>query len=73
MVREERITITMNDFTNGKLAYVNNIIYNNIETAFVNAIGERITKKILPKYLEKSLQELSCNSFVNIMDCFIVR
>lgn len=73
MIREWKSTITMKEFTEGKLAYVNNIIYNNIESAFISTLGERVGKKILAKHLESSLQELSCNSFVNIMDCFIVK
>lgn len=63
--------LTMDEYNN-KLAYVNNSIYNAIESKFVDALGERIAKRILAKYLEKSVRELSANSFVNIMDCFTI-
>lgn len=63
--------LTMDEY-NSKVAYLNNSIYNAIEREFVNALGERIAKRILSKYLEKSVRELSANSFVNIMNCFTI-
>lgn len=63
--------ITMDEY-NSKVAYLNNNVYNGIKDAFINALGERIANKILAKYLEKSVRELSANSYVNIMDCFTI-
>lgn len=45
--------LTMDEYNN-KLAYVNNSIYNAIESKFVDALGERIAKKSLQSILKKA-------------------
>lgn len=43
-----------------------------IEKKVIMAVGgnEMIGKKLMDKFMLKTVKELSCNSMFNIMDCF---
>lgn len=51
---------TMEEFEETKVYALDDVTYNRIERAFVNRLGERLGKKILAKYIEKTVKELSC-------------
>lgn len=59
--------LTIQEFETIKVYELDNLTYKKIETAFIKTLGERIGKKILAKYLEKSLRDLTCQSYVDIM------
>ena len=59
--------LTINEFETIKVYELDNLTYNKIEAAFVKRLGERIGKKILNKYMEKRLRDLTCQSYVDIM------
>ena len=59
--------ILMDEFDNTKLACLDDRIYKRIERAFVAVVGYTITKRLMTKFAEKTLRELSTNSYVDIM------
>ena len=59
--------LTINEFETIKVYELDNVTYNKIEMAFIRTLGERVGKKILEKYLEKNLKDLTCQSYVDIM------
>ena len=59
--------LTINEFETIKVYELDNLTYNKIEAAFVKRLGERIGKKMLNKYMEKRLRDLTCQSYVDIM------
>ena len=59
--------LTIQEFETIKVYELDNVTYNKIEMAFIRTLGERIGKKILAKYLEKNLRDLTCQSYVDIM------
>ena len=61
--------LTIQEFENIKVYELDDVTYNKIEMAFIRTLGEKIGKKILSKYLEKKLKELTCQSYVDIMNC----
>lgn len=69
-----RTTITHREFTTVKLAHVDNAIYNNIERKFADLFGHDYdtANRLLKQLWDKPLNQVSANSFVNIMDCFEV-
>lgn len=59
--------ITVQEFETMKLYELDNFTYKQIEKAFIKACGEKIAKKLLNKWIEKKLHEITCNSYVNVM------
>ena len=67
------LIIFQTEFNTVPLAYFDNRIYNRIRKQFLATIpNEKIVDTILQKYWNYTLRELSCNSMINIMDCFIL-
>ena len=67
------LIIFQTEFNTVHLAYFDNRIYNRIRKQFLATIpNEKIVDTILQKYWNYTLRELSCNSMINIMDCFIL-
>ena len=58
---------TTQEFEEIKVYELDDVTYNRIERAFVNRLGERLGKKILAKYIEKRVKELTCQSYVDVM------
>lgn len=58
---------TVKEFEEIKVYELDDVTYKRIERAFVSRLGERLGKKILAKYIEKTVKELSCQSYVDIM------
>lgn len=59
--------LTIDEFETIKVYELDNLTYNKIEAAFVKRLGERVGKKILDKYMEKKLRDLTCQSYVDVM------
>ena len=59
--------LTIEEFETIKVYELDNTTYNRIERAFIQQLGERIGKRILAKYLEAKLKDLTCQSYVDIM------
>lgn len=59
--------LTIEEFEEIKLYEVDDVTYRRIEKAFVDKLGEKLGKKILAKYVEKRLKELTLQSYVDIM------
>lgn len=67
------LIILREEFDTVPFGYMENIIYNRIKREFIRVIGNEIAaERILSKYWHYTLRELSCNSMVNIMECFII-
>ena len=64
--------ITMEEFQNMKFGECNNALYNRISKKFRDFLPETMCNKLLEKFWNYTLRELSCNSLVNIMDCFVI-
>ena len=59
--------ITMDEFESMKLYELDNVTYNRIERAFIKVCGYAVAAKLMKKFAEKTLRELSVNSIVDIM------
>ena len=59
--------LTIQEFETIKVYELDDVTYNKIERAFMKKLGERIGKRILAKYLETKLKDLTCQSYVDIM------
>ena len=64
--------LTIDEFETIKVYELDNSTYNKIERAFVQRLGEKLGKKILAKYLEKRLKDLTCQSYVDIMSLLTI-
>jgi hypothetical protein len=64
--------ITMNEFETLKLGECENALYNRIARKFRAMLPETMCNKLLERFWSYTLRELSCNSMVNIMDCFVI-
>lgn len=64
--------ITIDEFQNMKLGACENALYNRIARKFRAMLPEAMCNRLLEKFWGLTLQELSCNSLINIMDCFVI-
>ena len=64
--------ITMDEFNTMKLGACENALYNRIAAKFRALLPGNMGEKLLEKFWGYTLRELSCNSLVNIMDCFVI-
>lgn len=63
--------LLMREYETMKVYELDNVIYKKIEYKFVKLTGsEAIAKKLMLKFGSLTVQQLSCNSQVNIFDCF---
>ena len=67
------LIILQDEFNTIPLGYIDHKIYNRIRKKFVELFNnEEIADKFLASCWKYSLRELSCNSMVNFMDCFVI-
>ena len=59
--------LTLDEFQHTKVYALDDVTYKRIETAFIQTLGEVIGKRILTKYAEKTVQQLSTQSWIDIM------
>ena len=59
--------LTVNEFQNLKVYELDDITYRRIERAFIKVLGYQIGKLILTKYMNKTIAQLSAQSWVDIM------
>ena len=64
--------LTMDEYENSKLYEIDDAVYKQIERAFVKALGERMAMRLLEKFLEKTVREISANSYVNVLETIII-
>ena len=64
--------LTMDEFNNTKVYALENSIYKRIERAFIDAFGDKVAAKILGKFQDRTVRELSTNSYVDIMSSIMV-
>ena len=63
--------LLMREYETMKVYELDNVIYKKIEYKFIKLTGnEMIAKKLMLKFGSLTLQQLSCNSHINIFDCF---
>ena len=63
--------LLMREYETMKVYELDNVIYKKIEYKFVKLTGsELIVKKLMLKFGSLTVQQLSCNSQINIFDCF---
>ena len=63
---------TMEEFENMKVYKLDDVTYRLVEKAFISRLGEKLGKKILVKFLEKSVKELTCQSYVDVMSLITI-
>ena len=67
------LIILQEEFNTAPFYCLDNTIYNHIRDKFIALIhNEMVVDSLLQKYWSYTLRELSCNSMVDIMDCFIL-
>ena len=59
--------ILMEEFDNTKLACLDDRTYKRIERAFISAVGYVIAQRLMNKFAEKTLRDISTNSYVDVM------
>ena len=63
--------LLMRKYETMKVYELDNVIYKKIEYKLVKLTGsEQIAKKLMVKFGSLTIQQLSCNSYINIFDCF---
>lgn len=63
--------LLMREYETMKVYELDNVIYEKIEYKLVKLTGsEQIAKKLMVKFGSLTIQQLSCNSYINIFDCF---
>ena len=63
--------LLMREYETMKVYELDNVIYEKIEYKFVKLTGnELIAKKMMLKFGHLTVQQFSCNSQINIFDCF---
>jgi len=63
--------LLMREYETMKVYELDNVIYKKIEYKLVKLTGsEQIAKKLMVKFGSLTIQQLSCNSYINIFDCF---
>jgi len=63
--------LLMTEYETMKVYELDNVIYKKIEYKLVKLTGsEQIAKKLMVKFSSLTIQQLSCNSYINIFDCF---
>lgn len=63
--------LLMREYETMKVYELDNVIYKKIERKFIKLTSsESIAKKLMLKFGSLTVQQLSCNSQVNILDCF---
>ena len=64
--------ITQQEFETMRLLECENALYNRIARKFRALLPGTMGEKLMEKFWGYTLQELSCNNMVNIMDCFVI-
>ena len=64
--------ITIEEFDTMKLYEVEDALYRRIERTFAKAVGYTVAAKLMQKFAEKTLRQLSANSYVDIMSVFTI-
>lgn len=66
--------ITVSEFQTMKVYELDNRTYNKIIDKFTTVFygNEKIAKSFLLKCLEHTVSDLTCNSYVDLMDCFTI-
>ena len=59
--------LTLDEFQHTKVYAIDDVTYKRIEAAFIKTLGETIGKRILAKYAEKTVQQLSTQNWVDIV------
>ena len=63
--------LLMTEYETMKVYELDNVIYEKIEYKLVKLTGsELIAKKLMVKFGSLTIQQLSCNSYIDIFDCF---
>ena len=63
--------LLMREYETMKVYELDNVIYKKIEYKLVKLTGsEQIAKKLMVKFGSLTIQQLSCNFYINIFDCF---
>jgi len=63
--------LLMTEYETMKVYELDNVIYKKIEYKFVKLTGsEPMAKKMMLKFGSLTVQQFSCNSLINIFDCF---
>lgn len=60
---------TISDIDNTRVFELDNRTYNTIHGKFANIVGDKRADKLMWKRRNKTLRDLSCNSFVDIISC----
>lgn len=63
--------LLMSEYETMKVYELDNVIYKKIEYKFVKFTGsEQMAEKLMLKFSSLTVKQLSCNSLINILDCF---
>lgn len=63
--------LLMSEYETMKVYELDNVIYKKIEYKFIKFTGsELMAKKLMLKFSSLTVKQLSCNSLINILDCF---
>lgn len=67
------LIVLREEFDTIPFGYLDDKIYNRIRDKFVTLLcSEVVADALLAKYWHKTLRELSCNSVIDVMSCFVL-
>ena len=64
--------LTKEEFDNMKVYALDDTTYRMIERAFMKKLGERLGKRILEKFMEKTVHDLTCQSYIDVMSLLTI-
>jgi len=59
----------ISDLDNTRVFELDNRTYNTIRGKFAKMVGDKGADKLMWKWRDKTLRDLSCNSFVDVLSC----
>lgn len=64
--------ITIEEFNTLKVYELDDVTYRRIERAFSQTCGNAVAKRLMAKFMEKTVREISANSYVDILSLLTI-
>ena len=64
--------LTIEEYETTKVYALDNYFYNRIYDAFAKACGDRIAARLMARFSNKTVRELSMNSYVDILSMITI-
>jgi len=66
------LLLTMNEYNHLTVGELENRYYNRLYREIAKHLGDKITQKLLAKYMGYTIKQLSLNSVFDVLGCFTI-